>query len=355
MNKSELLEFACDHAMEGFALHDAEGRFVYVNPAQSRMYGYEPDELLGQHWDVLYDAAELKMLESKHMPTLVSEGAWSGELVGLRKDGSQFNVAVSLKLIVEADGSSGGLVCNCRDITDEKNQILRLQQLQRLDSLGQLTGGMAHDFNNILTILLGSLDLAAERSTEPGVQQHINTAVDAANQGVAICRRLLAFSSQQSLEPVCIKIDSLFEQVSKILKMGLPENIDLETECSDAELKCFADFTELENAILNLVINGRDAMPEGGVIKLSASAVAPEVPGQPDRVSIKVTDNGAGMPAEVVDRIFDPLFSTKPQGKGTGLGLSIVYGFAKQSNGTVTVRSTIGEGTEFELILPQEA
>jgi len=239
----------------------------------------------------------------------------------------------------------------------------RLRQMQKIEAIGQLTGGIAHDFNNMLAVILGSLRLMQRRLArgETDVQKYIDGAVDGAERAANLTRRLLAFARQQSLSPTVVDCNKMIAGMSELLRRTISETIRIETVLSGGLWRTHVDPSQLENALLNLAVNARDAMPEGGRLTIEtsnadldqrySSAHADVLPGQ--YVLIAVTDSGSGMTAEVIARAFDPFFTTKGMGHGTGLGLSQVHGFIKQSGGHVKIYSEIGEGTTIKLYLPR--
>jgi signal transduction histidine kinase/CheY-like chemotaxis protein len=240
----------------------------------------------------------------------------------------------------------------------------QLRQMQKMESIGQLTGGIAHDFNNMLAIVIGSLDLARRRlsgAEHPQVTQCLNNAREGAQRAAVLTARLLAFSRQQPLAPQLLDPNKLVGGISELLRRTLGENIHVETVLAGGLWRTFADPAQLESAIINLAINARDAMPTGGKLTIEtansdlderyARAHAEVEPGQ--YVLISVSDTGTGMAPEVVERAFDPFYTTKGAGKGTGLGLSQVFGYVKQSGGHVKIYSEIGRGTTVKVYLPR--
>jgi signal transduction histidine kinase len=257
-----------------------------------------------------------------------------------------------------------------RDITADKAAAERLKateeallQSQKMEAVGQLTGGIAHDFNNLLTGIVGSLDLLQTRLNQgrtDNVARYINAAMTSANRAAALTHRLLAFARRQPLIPKSVDANQLVVSLEDLLRRTIGETIDLAILASDDLWGTLCDPNQLESALLNLAINARDAMPDGGKLTISTAnarldgvtADTPAlVPG--DYIRIDVTDTGVGMSAEVAARAFDPFFTTKPIGQGTGLGLSMIYGFARQSNGHVTIDSKIKQGTSVKLYLPR--
>src|SRR6202163_351378 len=257
-----------------------------------------------------------------------------------------------------------------RDVTAEKAATERLKateealrQSQKMEAVGQLTGGIAHDFNNLLTGIVGSLDLLQTRLNQgrtDNVARYINAAMTSANRAAALTHRLLAFARRQPLIPKGVDVNALVVSLEDLLRRTIGETIDLEITAADDLWWTLCDPNQLESALLNLAINARDAMPDGGKLTVttanarlnSVTADTPALaPG--DYICIAVADTGVGMSAEVAARAFDPFFTTKPIGQGTGLGLSMIYGFARQSNGHVTIDSKIGRGTSIKLYLPR--
>jgi nitrogen-specific signal transduction histidine kinase/CheY-like chemotaxis protein len=249
-----------------------------------------------------------------------------------------------------------------QDLTERKRTEDQLRQAQKMEIVGQLTGGVAHDFNNILAVVVGNLELAADRTKgNSEVEPLVDAALDAAWRGASLTQRLLAFSRKQALMPQTVDAHVLLEGMGDLLRRTLEETVGIEFMGSDDLWMCEVDPNQLENAILNLAINARDAMPDGGRLTIEAenvtldddyaNAQADVAPGQ--YVMLAVTDTGAGMPQEIVDQVFDPFFTTKEIGSGSGLGLSMVFGFVKQSGGHVTIYSEEGVGTTVKLYLPR--
>ena len=238
----------------------------------------------------------------------------------------------------------------------------QVRQMQKMEAIGQLTGGIAHDFNNMLAIVVGSLDMARRRMTgeeDPRIVRYLDNAAEGANRAAALTGRLLAFARRQRLTPEAIDVAELVDGMSELLRRSLGERVAFEAQAAAALWPVHADAAELENALLNLAVNARDAMPEGGRLRISAGNVEAPVdddrggPSHGDFVAIRIEDSGEGMPPEVIERAFEPFYTTKEVGKGTGLGLSQVYGFVNQSGGRVTIRSAMGQGTTVTIYLPR--
>ncbi len=352
-------KYAIDQGAEGFALHDAAGNFTYINQAQAALYGYDAAEVLGRSWSIFYDQEQTEEIETVHFPRLMKEGKWHGELIGMKKSGEKFDIEVSLTLLKDDAGNPSGLVCNCQDITQRKIAEQSLRQLQKMDAIGQLTSGIAHDFNNMLAVIQGNAELLEDEIGEGNTK--LAAVFHGTERAADLTQRMLAFSRKQVLRPEVINIDRLAKTTTGLLHRVLEEHIEIETVTSAGLWNCEVDPAQLETALLNLVINARDAMPDGGKLTIETANVrlddeyaagqAETRPGQ--YVLLAVADNGFGMPPEVRERVFEPFFTTKGVGKGSGLGLSMVYGFVKQSGGNVTIYSEPGEGTTIKLYLPR--
>jgi nitrogen-specific signal transduction histidine kinase/ActR/RegA family two-component response regulator len=255
-----------------------------------------------------------------------------------------------------------GRIWTFRDITERRKQEENLRQSQKMEALGQLSGGIAHDFNNILTVILGCAEfLGEEVKLDERLHRMAEMIVDAARRGADVTRRMLAFARRQNLQPKAIDVNRLLGGIESFLRRALTSEIELEVVEREQECVAIADRSQLENALLNLCVNARDAMPRGGKLIVEASkraldedyaAVHPEVePGE--YILIDVTDTGTGISPEILGKVFDPFFTTKEVGKGTGLGLSMVYGFVKQSHGHVRIYSELGHGTSVKIYLPR--
>ncbi|WEN41332.1 Sensor kinase CckA [Thauera sp. GDN1] len=257
------------------------------------------------------------------------------------------------------EGLTVGFFVMSIDITEQKASQAALVQAQKMEAVGQLTGGLAHDFNNLLTIIIGNLSALQQRIGSGTGAEFVDPSLQAARRGAELIRRLLTFSRRQTLEPTAVEVGALVRNMTHLLARTLGETIRIHLRLPDAPLHALADPHQLENAILNLAINARDAMPEGGELTIAvvlrhldpALARVGEVP-PGDYVQIDVGDTGKGIEPAVLQRVFEPFFTTKPFGGGSGLGLSMVYGFVRQSGGNVRIRSTPGLGTHVRFVLP---
>ncbi|MEX2469422.1 MAG: ATP-binding protein, partial [Pseudohongiellaceae bacterium] len=263
---------------------------------------------------------------------------------------------------IEENGGSVGAVMSFADVSEQKDMEAMLLQSQKMEAIGRLTGGVAHDFNNLLTVILGNLQfLKRQLGANEQALILIEKVIDAARSGGDLNNRLLSFSREQTLDKEVILIDELFDEMRIFLVRLLGENIDLDIQVSDQDCTVIADRTQLQNALLNLCVNARDAMPEGGRLTIAARTLnlprsfiqGDQSRGEADYVEVSVTDNGTGIPQTILKHIFEPFFSTKSKDRGSGLGLATVYGFIRQSGGNITVDSREGEWTRFRIYLPR--
>ena len=341
-----------------------KGEIVLANAQAERLFGYGKTALIRQSVDVLVPKRRRKKVQKQREGYFQRPGAQeigiSTELLGLRRDGTEFPVEISLSPL---DAGEEKLVAYAiRDMTDRKKVEAQLQQAQKMEAVGQLTGGVAHDFNNLLTVIVGNLQLV-EEIAEPNenIKRPIDAALDAAMRGAALTKRLLAFSRQQLLAPKVVDVNKLVTGLEPLLHRTLGDDIEVRVKLADELWLTQVDPSQLENSIINLVINSRDAMPQGGTLVVETSnAVIDETyalnqtevyPGE--YVMLRVGDNGTGISKEVLQHVFDPFFSTKERTKGSGLGLSMVYGFVKQSNGHIQVYSEEEYGTSIKIYLPR--
>ena len=342
---------------------DQHGRIEQFNKAAESMTGYLAAEVIGKNMRVLLPPN----LRQEHY-RYTARYLWTvRELEICRKDGSLFAAELGI-----ADWWTGGqrhFVGMLRDLTRQKREQLertlleeQLHQAQKMEAIGSLTGGMAHDFNNLLAIIIGNTDLLRDLQIEhPEADELTGNVLDAAFRGADLTRRLLAFARQQPLLPRRVDVNQLVSGIIRLLSRTLGENIEIALSLSSEVSAIVADPAQLEATITNLATNARDAMPSGGHLviatancRLDADCAAQHAELMPgESVMIEVRDTGGGMTPEVMNRIFEPFYTTKERDKGTGLGLSMVFGFIKQSGGHVTVSSEPGVGTTFRLFFPQ--
>jgi len=342
---------------------DPEGRVTNWNAGAQRIKGYAPNEIIGEHFSRFYTPEDLNAgVPKRALETARETGRYEAEGWRVRKDGTRFWASVVIDAIKDDEGKLIGFAKITRDMTEKREARLRLdesrEQLfrsQKMEALGQLTGGLAHDFNNLLTAILGACELAMRNLDDrEKLKRMLEGVRGSAQRGASLTKQLLAFARAQQLEIKQVDLKQFLAEVTTLLRPSLRSNIELVTEISDQLWPADTDAAALELAILNLAFNARDAMKDGGQLKISAHNVVLE--GEPDglrgeHVALTVADTGTGMPPEVIDRVFEPFFTTKGFGEGTGLGLSQVFGFAKQIGGGISVESKPGKGATFTLYL----
>ena len=351
-----LVEGVVDYALY---MLDPDGVVTSWNIGGQRIKGYAPDEIIGQHFSRFYTEGDrtngkpqraLRIAKEQHR---YEEEGWR-----VRKDGTFFWASVVIDPIYE-DGRFIGFAKITRDITERREAQLKLEQMhrqlaesQKLDALGQLTGGVAHDFNNLLMVISGSLHILRRSIGDDPKSQRALAAIDGATKrGASLTSQLLTFARRQSVNPQAVDVAQHIDAVRSVLDVGVGSAVTLQLDIARDIWPVMVDVAEFETALVNLVINARDAMA-GGVITISARN---DTSGEADTeyVAISVQDTGAGIAPDILGKIFDPFFTTKPIGKGTGLGLSQVHGFAHQAGGTVKVASELGQGTTITILLPR--
>jgi PAS domain S-box-containing protein len=351
-------------APDGMVVVDPYGEIVLLNAQAEKQFGYRRDELLGQKVTNIIPKGFAERLIADGTRTaaeaLTQQIGTGIELHGLRKDGSLFPIEIMLSPLESSEGIL--VTAAIRDISERKQLARQLHQSQKMEAIGQLTGGIAHDFNNLLGVIIGNLDLLERLVTdnEPAVKR-VQTAQKAAARGADITRRLLVFSSKEELKPSVVLLGDSIQNMIELAGHALGAEIKITTNADASVPPLFVDPAGLESALLNLVMNARDAMPEGGSIIISSHiqnledshpAVQAGELKAGRYVCVSVTDTGSGMSRETLERAFEPFFTTKPRNKSTGLGLAMVYGFVKRSGGAVRAYSELGQGSTVSLYLP---
>jgi PAS domain S-box-containing protein len=346
---------------------DTDGQVSSWNLGAQRIKGYAPEEIIGRHFSQFYAEEDREAgVPQKALEAAKSEGRSEREGWRVRKDGSLFWAHVVIDAIRNDAGELIGYAKITRDITERREAQEKLEktrealfQSQKMEALGQLTGGIAHDFNNLLMAVLGSLELMRKRlPDDPRLRSLLENAVEGARRGAALTDRMLAFARRQELKLETIEIPELVRGMTELLRRSLGPSVSIETRFPLVALPVRADANQLEMAVLNLAVNARDAMPNGGQIIIAAreESISPSNGNglKPGRyIALAISDSGEGMDEATLKRAMEPFFTTKGIGKGTGLGLSVVHGFAEQSGGAFTLHSKKGEGTTAELWLPR--
>jgi PAS domain S-box-containing protein len=356
-----LIQSVTDYAIY---MLDPDGRVSSWNPGAERFKGYSAGEIIGEHFSRFYTEEDKQAgIPRVALETAERTGRFEAEGWRVRKDGSRFWASVIIDPIRTDDGRLIGFAKVTRDLTEKRETEERLRQSQKMEAVGQLTGGLAHDFNNLLAGISGSMEMMQVRLAQGRTQEvdrYFLAGQGALKRAAALTHRLLAFSRRQTLEPRPTSTNRLVGGLEELVRRTMGPSIEVEVVGASGVWPILVDPNQLENAILNLCINSRDAMPNGGKLTIETAnkwldqraARQQDLP-EGQYVSVCVTDTGTGMPPDVVAKAFDPFFTTKPLGSGTGLGLSMVYGFARQSGGHVRVYSEVGQGTTMCIYLPR--
>jgi PAS domain S-box-containing protein len=342
---------------------DRNGVVTNWNAGGQRIKGYLPEEIIGQHFSRFYSSADQAAgRPARALRLALDNGRYEEEGWRVRKDGTFFWASVIIDPIRDDENRLVGFAKITRDITERRDaqqnmekMQQQLAQSQKLDALGQLTGGVAHDFNNLLMVITGSVNaLKKAAEGDPKALRAVQAIESATQRGAALTGQLLTFARRQNVNPQTVEVRERISSMREILDTGLGSAVELEIEADDGVWPVTVDSAELETALVNLVINARDAMPQGGKVTVQAGNVfIDDGVRKGDYVAITVKDTGTGIPQDILEKVFDPFFTTKPIGKGTGLGLSQVHGFAHQAGGTVAVESELGKGAAFTIYLPR--
>lgn len=333
--------------------------YRFANKGYAEWFGFAKDAIVGRSIGEVFGAEAFAQIQPHLERARVGERV-SYEYSRTLGDGRMVHARSVVVPEIDSDGRTVGFFVMSIDITEQKASQAALVQAQKMEAVGQLTGGLAHDFNNLLTIIIGNLSALQQRiGAGPGAE-FVDPSLQAARRGAELIRRLLTFSRRQSLAPTAVEVGVLVHNMTHLLARTLGETIRIHLRLPGEPVHALVDPHQLENAILNLAINARDAMPEGGrlTVETANMSITRDYAGihgvQPGQyVLVAVSDTGQGMTPEVVARAFDPFFTTKPAGQGSGLGLSMVYGFARQSGGHVKIYSEPGHGTTLKLYLPR--
>jgi len=335
---------------------DAQGRVSNWNAGAREIKGYAADEIVGQHFSLFYTAEDRAKGEpARALKTAVAQGKYETEAWRVRKDGSHFWASVLIDPIYDEGGTLSGFAKITRDISDKKRAQEELEeartalfQAQKMQALGELTGGVAHDFNNLITVVRGSAEMLKRGDLSLAKRErYLDAIIETAERAAALTSHMLAFGRRQALKPQVIDLNVRLDALADVLGRMLGSHIEVKLDLSADLMRVEADPAQLESALLNAAINARDAMPDGGTLTLSTANAE-----DAREVCIAVADTGEGMEAEVRDRAFEPFFTTKSVGKGTGLGLSQIHGFAAQTGGRAEIDSAPGLGTIVRIFLP---
>lgn len=349
-----------DKAQDAIAVHDLEGNVVYWNKSASRVYGWEANEILGKKAEeILYKNVGLAS-PSSPLKLALENGEWSGELKQHTKGGKEIIVQSRWTLVRDNDGNPKSLLVINSDITEKKRLETQVLRTQRMESIGTLAGGIAHDLNNVLSPILLSVNLLERKLPDEQSKQILRLVENSARRGSALVKQVLTFARGFEGERALMSLTHVIKEMQTFAIQSFPPNVELRTAYKKDLWSIQGDPTQIHQVLLNLCVNARDAMPNGGTVTISAenivldrnyAAMNPEAKPGP-YVVLRVQDTGTGIPPEVLDRIFEPFFTTKEPGKGTGIGLSTLHAIVKGHGGFVLIDTEVGKGTEFSVYLP---
>lgn len=352
------LSTAVEQAAEAVMITGTDGLIVYVNPAFERIIGYSRAEVVGHH---LTTGGLDTILHGQLRATMTAGREWQGRVRNVRRDGRPYTLDITVTPVRNAAGEIVNYVATMRDVTREVQLEQQFFQAQKMEALGQLAGGVAHDFNNLLTVIhLSTRLLRRQLHPEDPLWEHVVRIEEAGERAAHLTRQLLSFSRREVVEPRVINLNQIVGDLSRMLQRIIGENIELKTILAQDLYPIKADPSQIDQVILNLAVNARDAMPQGGTLTIETSNlfldqtyVASHVDARPGpHVLLSISDTGVGMSDEVKAHLFEPFFTTKEQGQGTGLGLATVFGIVKQNGGHIHAYSEVGQGTTFKIYLP---
>jgi PAS domain S-box-containing protein len=348
-----------DIAHDAIAVRDLNGTIIFWNMGAEQLYGWQASDILGKNVEILFKTEDLPSL-NEALHDVLMKGNWSGELRQRRSDGRDAIVQSRWSLVHDAEGKPASILDVATDITDKKQLEARYHHAQRLEIMGTLAGGIAHDLNNVLTPVAMSIELLQSRTADDKTLRLLSTIDMSVKRGADIVKQVLTFARGVEGERVALQPKHLLREMEKIMESTFPKNIDIRSDVAKSLWTAQGDATQLHQVLMNLCVNARDAMPRGGVLELHAANVTLDEEGarihphaHPGTyVLLSVADTGTGIPDDVIEKIFDPFFTTKEVGKGTGLGLSTVLGIVDSHGGFITVASEVGKGTEFRVYIP---
>jgi PAS domain S-box-containing protein len=359
------LSIAIEQTVDSVVITDTDGKVLYVNPAFENVSGYSRDEVIGRNPRLFQSGKHDPEFYDELWQVLSSGQVWHGRFVNKKKDGTFYTVDATISPVRNDDGDVVNYMALERDVTRELQLEDQLNQAQKMEAIGRLAGGVAHDFNNILTVINGHSELLLLRylDTDDPLRWEVQQIQEAGERAAVLTHQLLAFSRRQTTQPKILNINDVVTDLQKMLRRLIDETIEMEIKLDPKLGRVKADSGQLTQVIMNLIVNARDAMPDGGTVTIETANTELEgeylenrlevVPGP--YVLLTVKDTGIGLDAETQSHIFEPFFTTKGEGKGTGLGLSTVYGIIRQNNGYIWVYSELGQGTVFKIYLPRVA
>jgi len=356
-----LLATAIKQATESILITDSEGTIEYANPAFERVSGIQIENAIDQKLNSVQGHLQDEEFHQAMWETLKQGRIWKGQIISKRPDGRQYIEEASISPVRDANGNIIHYVVVKCDATNERQLEARFRHAQKMEAVGQLAGGIAHDFNNIIGVVLGYSDLILRKLSETDpLRTKVEMIRNVAQKAAQITRQLLAFSRRQLLQPRVLDLNARLREILEMVQQIIGENIQPSLQLAEEEMSIKVDPNYLDQVIMNMVVNARDAMPQGGKLVFETSRVdidamfaanhADATPGK--YVLLKITDTGIGMSPEIRSRVFEPFFTTKGTGKGTGLGLSTAYGIVKQSGGFIDLESEVNKGTTFKIYFP---
>jgi PAS domain S-box-containing protein len=356
------LSTAVEQAADAVVITDTKGVILYVNPALERITGYSRAEIIGQTPPALKGSRLQDAFHQELWQAVAAGDVWQERLSGIRKDGTSYTLDLTVSPVRNQAGEIATYVGTMRDVTREVQLEEQFQQAQKMEALGRLAGGIAHDFNNLLTVIRLSIRLLDRQlRPEDPLWEHVRRLEETSERAVKLTKQLLSFSRREIIEPHVLDLNGVVRELNRMLQRIMGEDIDLETRLSEDLWLVKIDPTQIEQVIMNLIVNARDAMPSGGTMTIeTANVVLDEVytathmdVRSGEYVYLSIRDTGIGMSEEVRAHLFEPFFTTKERGQGTGLGLPTVFGIVKQNEGHVQVDSEEGQGTTFRIYLPR--
>ena len=358
----ERLTHAIEQVGEMIVITDAEGVIRYVNPSFTTITGYSRQEALGNKMSLVKSGRHEKGFYERLWQTISRGDTWTGQITNRRKDGTLFTEAATISPVRDERARIVNFVGVKRDITEQLALENRYQHSQKMETIGRLAGGVAHDYNNMIGVILGYADMILNREQlEPGLRDEVLQIQGAAKRSADLTRQLLGFARKQSINPEVLDSNLTVENMLKMLRRLMGEKVGVEWRPCAEPWAVKMDPTQVDQILVNLCVNSRDAMPQGGRITIATTNVSSPalLGGQAAEVAagqylqLTISDEGCGMDPEVLDKAFEPFFTTKDQGKGTGLGLATVYGIVQQNGGFVDILSEVGKGTAISIYLPR--
>jgi PAS domain S-box-containing protein len=356
-----MLQTAINSSSEAMIITDCGGSILYVNPAFSSISGYSAAEVLGQNPRLLSSGYQTKNFYREMWEVILSGKSWQGEFINKKKNGAFYNQRSSISPVFNDEDKITHFVGISTDISKEKKLEEQLFQAVKLDSLGRLAGGIAHDFNNLLTIINGYAEMVLVDVQDEKIKENVQSIYSAGKKAARLTSHIMAFSRKQIINPQILNVNDVVQDLQKMIRPILGENITLKIKLAAELAPILIDISQLEQVIMNIAFNARDAMPSGGKLLVESGNffMDDDFVGRNlgakkgDYVRIEISDTGLGMSAEIQTHVFEPFFTTKKLGEGTGLGLSTVYGIVKQNSGYIAIFSEPGKGSRFSIYFPK--